>query len=44
LGLAGRAEKAVLLAKQACMGQIDIQELLKNGAKMLGRIAFDDLR
>lgn len=40
IGIGGTAEKAVLLAKQACMGQIDIQELLKNGAKN----ALEELR
>ena len=40
IGIGGTAEKAMLLAKLACMEKIDIQELLKNGAKN----AKDELR
>jgi fumarate hydratase class I len=32
IGIGGTAEKAMLLAKQACMGSIDIQELQQRGA------------
>ena len=32
IGIGGTAEKAMLLAKQACMGSIDIQELQARGA------------
>lgn len=32
IGIGGTAEKAMLLAKQACMGSIDIQELQVRGA------------
>ncbi len=32
IGIGGTAEKAMLLAKQACMGLIDIQELQQRGA------------
>ena len=32
IGIGGTAEKAMLLAKQACMGSIDIQELKVRGA------------
>ena len=32
IGIGGTAEKAMILAKQACMGSIDIQELLIRGA------------
>ncbi len=31
IGIGGTAEKAMLLAKQACMGSIDIQELIARG-------------
>ena len=31
IGIGGTAEKAMLLAKQACMGSIDIQDLLAKG-------------
>lgn len=31
IGIGGTAEKAMLLAKQACMGTIDIQELIARG-------------
>ena len=31
IGIGGTAEKAMILAKQACMGSIDIQELLVRG-------------
>ncbi|MEQ1528706.1 MAG: fumarate hydratase [Methylococcales bacterium] len=31
IGIGGTAEKAMILAKQACMGSIDIQDLIKRG-------------
>ena len=40
IGIGGTAEKAMLLAKQACMGSIDIQELIARGP----RNALEELR
>ena len=40
LGIGGTAEKAMVLAKQACMESIDIQELIARGAKN----ALEELR
>jgi fumarate hydratase class I len=40
IGIGGTAEKAMLLAKQACMGSIDIQELIVRGASN----ALEELR
>ncbi len=40
IGIGGTAEKAMILAKQACMGSIDIQELIARGA----RNALEELR
>ena len=40
IGIGGTAEKAMLLAKQACMGSIDIQDLITRGPNN----ALEDLR
>ncbi len=40
IGIGGTAEKAMILAKQACMKSIDIQELIDRGAKT----AIEELR
>ncbi len=40
IGIGGTAEKAMILAKQACMGSIDIQELIARGANN----TIDELR
>ena len=40
IGIGGTAEKAMILAKQACMESIDIQELIARGAKN----ALEELR
>lgn len=40
IGIGGTAEKAMILAKQACMKSIDIQELIARGAKT----AIEELR
>ena len=40
IGIGGTAEKAMLLAKQACMGSIDIHELIARGP----RNALEELR
>jgi fumarate hydratase class I len=40
IGIGGTAEKAMLLAKEACMESIDIQELIARGA----RSALEELR
>jgi fumarate hydratase class I len=40
IGIGGTAEKAMILAKQACMESIDIQELIARGASN----ALEDLR
>ncbi|UOA10407.1 fumarate hydratase [Methylobacter sp. S3L5C] len=40
IGIGGTAEKAMILAKQACMGSIDIQELIARGASN----ALEELR
>ena len=40
IGIGGTAEKAMLLAKQACMGTIDIQDLIARGPNN----ALEDLR
>jgi len=40
IGIGGTAEKAMILAKQACMGSIDIQELIAQGASN----ALEELR
>ncbi len=40
IGIGGTAEKAMILAKQACMGSIDIQDLIVRGASN----ALEELR
>ena len=40
IGIGGTAEKAMLMAKQACMGSIDIQDLIARGP----RNALEELR
>ncbi len=40
IGIGGTAEKAMIMAKQACMGSIDIQELLARGPST----ALEELR
>ncbi len=40
IGIGGTAEKAMLMAKQACMGSIDIQDLIQRGPQS----TLDDLR
>ncbi len=40
IGIGGTAEKAMLMAKQACMGSIDIQDLIQRGPQS----TLDELR
>ncbi len=40
IGIGGTAEKAMLMAKQACMGSVDIQDLIQRGPQS----TLDDLR